>query len=168
MKVAMKAKRRPWTAASVFAATAAISSVMLFAGVLLYNGVVYRDVVLSQARERDLRREFVEIPNVDRFHFVAFAIEESRKIVESGLFTSAFRRWWEQTSLFTLFTLDSIYLKVTFCVGFIVFIVAGLYLFFQFQSNKHWMDKAVGMQQQKFAMQMAASKPRKSCAKEEQ
>jgi len=134
--VVIPATRRPTTSAGYFAQSMAVISVILAVLVIGYQAVRYRDITLQHAREVHLRREFCDIPNVDKFHFVADDIEESRQIVEGGIVLSAFRRWWESTTLYTLFTLDSLYLKLVFFFLITLALILGMYMLYHYYSNK--------------------------------
>jgi hypothetical protein len=111
--------------------------------VVAHQGVVLYDSWNAQAREHALRSEFVSIPEVDKFHFVADELKLSRQMIDSGVFPTAFRRWWENTGLFALFTLDSVYMKVLFAVLLVVMVVVGLWMHYHFKANAYYIDRMV-------------------------
>ncbi len=136
-------KRDAAAGGATFAAYTGIGLVSIAIFFVLYEVVVLRDTFLGVAREHELRKEFSEIPNVDRYYFVQEEIQESRQIVDRGIFVSSFRKWWEEGYLYKLVTLDSIYLKVAvFLILCLVVVVFG-YMFFQYKSNTYWFERAI-------------------------
>jgi uncharacterized membrane protein YuzA (DUF378 family) len=115
-------------------------SVLVLVGLAtIYQLIRLRDVGIETYHDHKLREEFLQLRDIERYHFVQEAVVESHRIVGSGVWTTAFRRWWEGSTLFGLFSLSTWLSQIIFGV---LVVGCGLVAVYMFMLGKRD-DKAI-------------------------
>ena len=110
---------------------------------VMYESALLHGQVLDAQHEHSLRKQFADLPGIDRFHFVAEQLRECRSFVAKSALAHGFRRWWESSSLYSLATLDSWWLRLAFVGLLVIFGCFSLFLAYQFYTQRYWMDRAM-------------------------
>src|SRR5690606_24430479 len=76
---------------------------------VIYLVVVLQGNVYEHALDYAARREFLRLPGIEAFPFLADEIARCQAIVARGLFLPAFSRWIESKAIYRLLTLESPY-----------------------------------------------------------
>jgi len=130
------------------------SIVVIFGLTVVYQLLVLWGVGIDMAHEVSLREEFLNLPNIERYHFVEQAVGESRRIVGTGTMASAFRRWWEDNTAFKLFTLNTLLSQIVFGCITVGSALLAVYMYMMSKRDQHAIDSGLELHKEKLKLKM--------------